>query len=521
MPKTKISEYSVTNSSNTDIEGINIDEGCAPSGINNAIRELMVHLKEFQTGASGDAFTFAGGVLISGTANTITGNVLMSGTNTITGSTTATFAAGAVGTPSIAAHGDTNTGIFFPAADTIAFAEGGAEAMRITSSGNVLINTTSSIGISVVNPKLQVEFTDYDASFVIKRNQNDTGGPTGHFIKSRGTTNGSNTVVQSGDTLGQFRFWGTDGTDPAEGASITAQVDGTPGNNDMPGRLIFSTTADGSDSPTERMRISSAGEVLVGGTTSVYAAPGVITAQTSGGGYFNSFRNDTSIVTGNDFGGLWWYGNDTTSNTPTAHAWVQAVASGTHAAGDNPTDLVFATTPDGTETVAEAARITQAGALVLKGGTTTAAAGVGIIFPATQVASANANCLDDYEQGTFTLSNGGNTTYTTRSGRYTKIGNFVKCSFFHNINTIGTGSATTLTGLPFAPSSTAPTINGGVVTYISGLAVSALAIGVYADNAGQIIFMTRNANDTNATTQLPAVMGNSFAVYAEVSYLVD
>ena len=78
MPKTKISEYSVTNSSNTDIEGINIDEGCAPSGINNAIRELMVHLKEFQTGASGDAFTFAGGVLISGTANTITGNVLMS-----------------------------------------------------------------------------------------------------------------------------------------------------------------------------------------------------------------------------------------------------------------------------------------------------------------------------------------------------------------------------------------------------------------------------------------------------------
>jgi len=143
MPKTKISEYSVTNSSNTDIEGINIDEGCAPSGINNAIRELMVHLKEFQTGASGDAFTFAGGVLISGTANTITGNVLMSGTNTITGSTTATFAAGAVGTPSIAAHGDTNTGIFFPAADTIAFSEGGAEAMRIDSSGRVGIGTSS------------------------------------------------------------------------------------------------------------------------------------------------------------------------------------------------------------------------------------------------------------------------------------------------------------------------------------------------------------------------------------------
>jgi hypothetical protein len=55
----------------------------------------------------------------------------------------ATFAAGAVGTPSITTVGDTNTGIFFPAADTIGFAEGGAEAMRIDSSGRVGIGTTS------------------------------------------------------------------------------------------------------------------------------------------------------------------------------------------------------------------------------------------------------------------------------------------------------------------------------------------------------------------------------------------
>ena len=56
MPKTKISEFSATPANNTDIDGINIAEGCAPSGINDAIRELMAQLKDFQAGTSGDSF---------------------------------------------------------------------------------------------------------------------------------------------------------------------------------------------------------------------------------------------------------------------------------------------------------------------------------------------------------------------------------------------------------------------------------------------------------------------------------
>ena len=56
MPRTKISEFSATAGSNTDIDGINIAEGCPPSGINDAIRELMAQLKDFQTGAAGDSF---------------------------------------------------------------------------------------------------------------------------------------------------------------------------------------------------------------------------------------------------------------------------------------------------------------------------------------------------------------------------------------------------------------------------------------------------------------------------------
>jgi hypothetical protein len=61
MPKTKISEFDLTPANNTDIDGIDIAEGCAPSGINNAIRELMSQLKDFQGGTSGDRLAIAAG----------------------------------------------------------------------------------------------------------------------------------------------------------------------------------------------------------------------------------------------------------------------------------------------------------------------------------------------------------------------------------------------------------------------------------------------------------------------------
>jgi hypothetical protein len=84
MPKTKISEFDSTPANNTDIDGINIAEGCAPSGINNAIRELMSQLKDQQTGASGDGFTVAGTITSSGTL-AVTGGVTLDGSAGTTG----------------------------------------------------------------------------------------------------------------------------------------------------------------------------------------------------------------------------------------------------------------------------------------------------------------------------------------------------------------------------------------------------------------------------------------------------
>ncbi len=66
MPKTKISEFSSTPANNTDIDGINIAEGCPPSAINNAIRELMAQLKDQQAGLAGDNFTVGGDLSVSG-----------------------------------------------------------------------------------------------------------------------------------------------------------------------------------------------------------------------------------------------------------------------------------------------------------------------------------------------------------------------------------------------------------------------------------------------------------------------
>jgi hypothetical protein len=89
MSKDKVSEWSSTPSNNTDIGGINIAEGCAPSGINNAIRELMAQVKDMQAGSDGDGlvvggmFTSSGGAVISGAA-TFSNTVVLGGSATAT-----------------------------------------------------------------------------------------------------------------------------------------------------------------------------------------------------------------------------------------------------------------------------------------------------------------------------------------------------------------------------------------------------------------------------------------------------
>jgi len=142
-----------------------------------------------------------------------------------------------------------------------------ASPFVIDSSGKVIAGYTTPITTSgSFSPLIQSVAAGQTAGFGTSAWLNSTAGGNVIFAKSRSGTIGTFGIVNSGDDLGSVRFDGDDGTQFVRAAQITSQVDGTPNTNDMPGRLIFSTTADGASSPTERMRIDSAGNVGIGGT---------------------------------------------------------------------------------------------------------------------------------------------------------------------------------------------------------------------------------------------------------------
>jgi len=147
--------------------------------------------------------------------------------------------------------------------------------VAIDTSGNLLVGITTAQTINTLTPAFQqLGAGNYGSIWSGRYSANATGNGI-YLSKSRSATVGTNTIVQSGDDLGTLFFFGADGTDLIQAASILAEVDGTPGTGDMPGRLVFSTTADGASTPTERMRIDSIGNVGIGASTANYQKLGI------------------------------------------------------------------------------------------------------------------------------------------------------------------------------------------------------------------------------------------------------
>ena len=263
---------------------------------------------------SGDA-TVAGNINVTGDLvyNEERGvNLLITGVSTITNSNATHSNVTGVSTiggsvsigDSIIHTGDTDTSLRFPSANTISLNTGNLERTRLDSSGRLLIGTaTARANFNAGDGShIQLEGTTQNTSTISAVRNSNNDGPA-HLVlaKTRNGSVGGNTVVQSGDNIGSLNFEANDGTNLIRAAEVLSQVDGTPGTNDMPGRLIFKTTADGAASATERMRITSAGDVGIGtaavqdssGLTSKLAV-GIVTAAT----LYGDGSNLTGIAAG-------------------------------------------------------------------------------------------------------------------------------------------------------------------------------------------------------------------------------
>ena len=276
-----------------------------------------------------------------------------------------------------------------------------AQRLRINSSGNLKLGTATADrdlgGLSV--QRLHIEGTDGGSSAIgLVNNQNSTGQAAVYFSKSRGTSVGSNTILQDDDPMGALVFCGADGNDMISiGAQITAEVDGTPGSNDMPGRLVFKTTADGAATATERLRITADG-------TKEFKNHGGGTIKVGG----SSAHTSKIVIASND-------------GTANGNCLVEG--------GDGSDFFTIASN-----------------------GNVNFTSGKGIGFSATEGSGATSSVLDDYEEGSFNpvLLEDGSTTYTTQNGKYTKIGNRVYFNVYIKINSHdgGSSSATGIT-LPY------------------------------------------------------------------------
>jgi len=293
---------------------------------------------------------------------------------------------GAAATPSITFTGDTNTGIYSPGADTLAFTEGGIERMRITTGGSVGIGTASP------GSTLQV---------------------VGEISSGAAGTNGSISLRRTSDgaSINSILY---------DSATEEMRLNNGSGN----GRIVFQTVS------TERARIDSSGRLLVGtsaaldGSTSplqIKASSTLIVGQTTGDAgdiarfdnsaygpalFLRKSRSSTIgthavVQNGDDLGGLQFFGSNGTNFSGAGN--IRCVADGTPGTTSMPGRLVFATTPSGATYTLERMRIDSNGKLLV---------GTPSVYDA-QVGIASGN---GWVYRTYSFTNGQSRTVTVSAG---------------------------------------------------------------------------------------------------------
>jgi len=449
-------------------------------------------------------------------------------------------ASGTAAAPSYTFSGDTDNGLYYAGTNSIGLATAGTNAILIDSTGNVGIGTTSPSRKLTVNGDInlgsnnKIESSSSGGSLQV---QGGSTFPGGNILLGGGSgtndirfrTSGASTVStermridssgrllvgtsSASSNLGLLVLQGYGGSTAGEGtidlirgnnvtagtqglgsinfghsqyqgASIDALSEGawTEGSS-HPSRLVFSTTADGASSPTERMRIDNSGNIGIGGSPTVFTGQNFISVHSPG--------NSTNIA------GLDFYVSSTRQGGFLSYPSIGESLR------------IFSNTANSItihNNGSERMRILPTGGLTFNGDTATA------------------NALDDYEEGTFTPTilqgadngSGGAVPYSIQAGRYTKIGNKVYTDIFIRFatGTFSDGNHAQIGGLPFNVSNLSYgnigasnlTRGGGTSSFhnttndITSNYGNANTAGFYLYKDGGVGFILGDANNVNLT----------------------
>lgn len=252
--------YSLTNGTPADASQVMQDFNDILNGVTDGTKDLSI-----------SALTCAGTATLNG--NTIIGN-LSNDDLTITASLASSIPIKTTNTYDI---GSSTLGLraaYFGNA-------GGSTTINIVSAASVASSLTFTLSDVGASSKFVMDTSNFASTFRMAGNQThllglqafsaDATANNLSFYKSRNATLGSHTIVQSGDALGRILFKGSDGSAFQTAAGIDCEVDGTPGASDMPGRIRFLTSPDGSAT------LAAAGQVDSTTTWTFGATAGAIT----------------------------------------------------------------------------------------------------------------------------------------------------------------------------------------------------------------------------------------------------